>query len=138
MKTMDISIRIFLILQLFKVWKDFYRMCIIYTALYREKKNIEKICPVWVLKPKSDSDIKINQINNINFQNVTFGYGKKKVLENLNFNINKGQVVLLLGDSGKGKSTIINLICRLYDLDKNNGIVNINGLDIRNISIYSL
>jgi len=138
MKSMDISIRIFLILQLFKVWKDFYRMCIIYTALYREKKNIEKICPVWILKPKKDSDIMIKHINSIDFNSVSFSYGKKNILDNLSFTINRGDVVLLLGDSGKGKSTIINLICRLYDVKLGNGVININTEDIRNISIHSL
>lgn len=138
MKSMDISIRIFLILQLFKVWKDFYRMCIIYTALYREKKNIEKICPVWILKPKEDSSLKIKQINSIEFNTVTFNYGKRNVLDKLSFDIKRGDVTLLLGDSGKGKSTIINLICRLYDLDNENGQITINKNDIRNISIHSL
>jgi len=138
LKSMDISIRIFLILQLFKVWKDFYRMCIIYTALFRQKKNIEKICPVWMLTPKKDDDLKINDIESIEFDNVTFNYGRKNVLTDMGFVIKKGNVVLLLGDSGKGKSTIVNLICRLYDINEGNGVVKINNIDIKKISIRSL
>ena len=135
---LDISIRIFLIFQLFKVWKDFYRMCILYTRMYSEKKNIEKICPVWVLRPKKDSDVKVKSINSIDFNQVVFNYGRTNILDKLSFSIERGDAVLLLGESGKGKSTIINLICRLYEVETGNGVININGLDIRNVSILSL
>ena len=139
LKTMDISIRIFLILQLFKVWKEFYKMCTIYTILHKEKRNAEVICPVWMLKPKiNKSEIEISNISSITFDNVIFNYGKKQILKGLNFKIKRGDIVLLLGKSGSGKSTIINLICRLYEVKNVNSMVQINNMDIKNISINSL
>ncbi|WP_055667350.1 ABC transporter ATP-binding protein [Desnuesiella massiliensis] len=53
----------------------------------------------------------------IEFKNVEFFYDKdKKVLENVSFNVNKGHTVALVGSSGSGKSTILNLLCNFYDI----------------------
>ena len=60
----------------------------------------------------------------------------KIVLNNLNFNIKKGEIIYINGESGKGKSTIINLICRLFDSQK--GIIKINEHNIKDIDINSL
>lgn len=74
-------------------------------------------------------------IEKVTFNDVTFRYNAKQepaVLDQVNFSIERGQVVALVGASGSGKSTIANLLPRFYDvLD---GSVQINGLDIRNMS----
>jgi len=68
----------------------------------------------------------------IEFRNVTFSYtGKGKNLSSLSFRLNKGQTLGILGSTGSGKSTIINLLMRLYDPDE--GQIFINGQDIRTI-----
>ena len=68
----------------------------------------------------------------IEFRNVSFSYtGVGKNLENLSFSLEKGQTLGILGPTGSGKSTIINLLLRLYDVDS--GSVLINGRDIRTI-----
>ncbi len=51
----------------------------------------------------------------VRFENVSFNYGKRKVLRDINFEIQAGQTVALLGSTGSGKSSIINLIPRFYD-----------------------
>jgi ABC-type sulfate/molybdate transport systems ATPase subunit len=51
-------------------------------------------------------------------QNITFGYNKKPVLKNINFTIEKGQNIAVIGESGCGKSTLLKLIYGLYDLDE--------------------
>jgi ATP-binding cassette, subfamily B, multidrug efflux pump len=75
---------------------------------------------------------------NVTFENVTFRYFNdgNPVLNQLNFNARQGQVVALLGTTGSGKSTIINLIPRFYD--PSDGRIKIDGHDIRHVTIESL
>lgn len=73
----------------------------------------------------------------IEFKNVSFEYRKnKKVLHELSFKINKCEKIALVGNSGGGKSTIINLIPRFYDVT--NGEILIDGINIKNYDINSL
>ena len=74
----------------------------------------------------------------IEFENVNFQYVKNKpVLQNINFKVNKGETFALVGNSGGGKSTIVNLIPRFYDLPKTSSI-KIDGTDIKNYKVDSL
>jgi ATP-binding cassette, subfamily B, bacterial len=67
------------------------------------------------------------------FNNVTYGYEKHHpVLKGINLQVKAGEMVGLVGHSGAGKSTFINLICRFYDTDE--GLISIDGIDLRNIS----
>jgi subfamily B ATP-binding cassette protein MsbA len=69
----------------------------------------------------------------IEFQNVSFGYKDKMVIQNFNLTINKGETIALVGPSGSGKSTIANLLTRFYDVKE--GKILIDGMDIRNIKL---
>ena len=71
------------------------------------------------------------------FENVSFGYETyEPVLENISFEVKPGEMIGLVGASGTGKSTLINLIMRLYDV--NQGRIMIDGVDIRDIKMESL
>ena len=71
------------------------------------------------------------------FENVTFGYDPgKPVLNEINIDVKPGEMIGLVGKSGVGKSTMINLICRFYDV--NRGSVDIDGVDIRKIHLDDL
>ncbi|MGM0401849.1 MAG: ABC transporter ATP-binding protein [Chloroflexota bacterium] len=72
------------------------------------------------------------------FDNVTFRYyeGAEPVLENVSFEAEPGQTIALLGATGSGKSTIINLIPRFYEVDE--GSVTIDGYDVRDVTLESL
>lgn len=73
----------------------------------------------------------------IEFKNVDFGYtNNKKVLNNINLSIQPGQTVAIVGSSGAGKSTIINLLSRFYDIQS--GSITIDGMDIKNFTLSSL
>ena len=71
------------------------------------------------------------------FQNVSFGYNAvSPVLTNINIDAQPGQVVALLGPTGSGKTTIVNLLPRFYDVT--NGRITIDGADIRTVTLASL
>jgi ATP-binding cassette subfamily B protein len=70
------------------------------------------------------------------FENVSFNYGKRKVLREINFDIQPGQTVALLGSTGSGKSSIINLIPRFYD--PSSGKILIDDTDIHKVTLQSL
>ena len=70
-------------------------------------------------------------------ENVCFSYVKdKKLIENLNLSVEHGQRIAIVGPTGCGKSTIINLLMRFYDVDS--GAIKVDGKDIRNITRDSL
>lgn len=70
------------------------------------------------------------------FDNVGFGYGDKAVLKKFNLNIKNGEKVGIVGLSGAGKTTLCNLLLRMYDVD--GGAIKINGIDIRDVTQDSL
>ena len=75
--------------------------------------------------------------DSIEFNNVTFGYNNENmVLKNINLKILKNETVAIVGNSGGGKSTLVNLIPRFYDID--NGSITIDGVNIKDFSINSL
>ncbi|MGN0593945.1 MAG: ABC transporter ATP-binding protein [Hominimerdicola sp.] len=74
---------------------------------------------------------------NIKFENVTFGYEEDKtVLENVSFDVKAGESIALVGPTGAGKSTIVSLLSRFYDL--NGGKITIDGKDISEVTLRSL
>lgn len=73
----------------------------------------------------------------VTFENVTFGYNPEKlVLKGVNLHANPGEMVALVGATGSGKSTIINLILRFYDVS--GGVVKIDDIDVRSVTQASL
>lgn len=72
----------------------------------------------------------------IRFENVTFSYETKKILDGISFTLPKGNLVAVVGETGSGKTTIANLIARFYDVD--GGRVTIDGTDVRDIKISDL
>jgi len=73
----------------------------------------------------------------IEFRNVTFGYNKlRPVLKNVSFKIDAKQSIGIVGRSGSGKSTVISLLCRLYDVDE--GEILIDGVNIKKIKYVDL
>lgn len=73
----------------------------------------------------------------VRFDHVSFGYlDGHRVLEDVSLDAEPGQVIALLGATGSGKSSIINLIPRFYDPDE--GIVTVDGIDLRGVTLHSL
>lgn len=69
---------------------------------------------------------------NVTFESVSFGYDKDKMLiENLNINVESGQMVAIVGPTGAGKTTLINLLMRFYDVNK--GAIKVDGVNIKDM-----
>jgi subfamily B ATP-binding cassette protein MsbA len=86
-----------------------------------------------------EGDKKITRSNgNIEFKNVTlrFGEAKRAALDNLSFSIKEGEKVALVGRSGGGKTTLVNLLPRFYELQQ--GIILLDGIDIRALELKNL
>ena len=94
-----------------------------------------------ILEEKDDIDIGttklVNKVNSLTFDRVNFSYDvSRPLIENFSFNINKGDHIALVGPTGCGKTTMINLIMRYYD--PNSGSIKINGVDTQIIKKSSL
>jgi ATP-binding cassette, subfamily B, bacterial len=91
--------------------------------------------PQDILDPPHAVDLSIKH-GEIIFENVSFCYGEKKIFQNKNLRIDAGEKVGLVGYSGAGKSTFVNLILRLFSLE--NGKILIDGQDIAAVTLKSL
>ena len=106
------------------------RMFVMYTKCAASANRIAE-----VIKSKNELEIKEddgkgNKAYHVTFENVAFSYlGKKNNLENISFSLKKGERLGIIGATGSGKSTIIRLLMRFYDV--NEGVVRINGKDVR-------
>lgn len=74
--------------------------------------------------------------NEISFENVSFKYQKEYVLQDINLTILKGQTIALVGQSGSGKSTMVDLIPRFYDVQK--GAITIDGVNIKDAKLHDV
>ena len=103
-----------------------------YIAFYKaleflEKNNTEDI----------NKGNKLTNINNISFKYVTFGYGQERsIISNISFDVKENESIGIVGKTGSGKSTITNLICRLYE--PTSGEILINDTDYLKYNIKSI
>ena len=136
--------------------EDFLRFILLLFSLFQPLKNLTNVVNELqnglasadrvfaIMDIKSDiQDVdhatEVNDLKNtLSFDNVSFSYGdeKNKVLNNINFQINKGEILALVGPSGAGKSTLVDLIPRFYDTLS--GSIKIDGKDIKELKINSL
>ena len=91
----------------------------------------------YILKAPEEADLpeaeEASCAGDIVFDHVTFGYEGQKVLDDLSFTIPQGSTFAVLGGTGSGKSTLVHLLDRLYDLGEGQGTITIGGRDIRTI-----
>ena len=136
--------------------EDFLRFILLLFSLFQPLKNLtnvvnelqnglasaDRVFAIMDIKSDIqdvDNAVEINDLKNaLSFENVSFSYGdeKDKVLNNINFQINKGEILALVGPSGAGKSTLVDLIPRFYDTLS--GSIKIDGKDIKKLKINSL
>lgn len=113
---------------------------IIFTKASASAKRINEVFDtVSSIKENNKNDIKLNEnAPLIEFKNVYFSYGESSeyALEDISFKIRENETVGIIGATGSGKSTIVNLIARFYDCKK--GEILINGVNIKNLSFKQL
>ena len=86
---------------------------------------------------KNDAVVLGEAVGNVTLSDVSFSYDKnKKLIEDLNLSVTKGMRVAIVGPTGCGKTTLINLLMRFYDVDA--GSVSVDGYDVRDITRRSL
>ncbi|GFZ31172.1 ABC transporter ATP-binding protein [Clostridium zeae] len=88
------------------------------------------------IKSQKEKQIVNGIRGDIKFENVSFSYENEEILNDISFEIKSGQTIGILGPTGAGKSTLVNLICRFYDVTK--GKIEIDGVDIRKLDIIKL
>jgi len=136
--------------------EDFLRFILLLFSLFQPLKNLtnvvnelqnglasaDRVFSIMDIKSDiqdMDNAAEVNDLNkSLSFNDVSFSYGdeKDKVLSNINFQINKGEILALVGPSGAGKSTLVDLIPRFYDTL--GGSIKIDGKDIKELKINSL
>ena len=106
----------------------------------RGMTGIERFAEIMDIEPDIKDEDGARELKDvkgeIEFKNVTFGYGEDSVLTDINLKVEKGRSIALVGPSGGGKTTMCSLIPRFYELDK--GDILIDGVSIKNITLKSL
>lgn len=123
-------------------WQPINNLSNFYNQITTNIAGAERIFEVLDTEPEIQEENGAKELppidGNVKFENATFAYDSdsENVLENVNFEIKAGETIALVGATGAGKSTIINLISRFYDT--NSGRVLIDGYDIKKVTIESL
>lgn len=115
-------------------------MCLNFISL--SKGSADRICEVLnerTTLPKSQAPVFTVADGSVDFENVNFSYMQKadeKVLENINIHIRSGETVGIIGATGSGKTSLVSLIPRLYDVSA--GSVKVGGVDVRDYDMDTL
>lgn len=120
------------------VFQPLRRVSAIYSKIQDAQAASERVFYIFDINNAiTDGPLSLDEsIENVNFENVTLKFSEKTALSDLNLRINAGQNIALVGQSGGGKSSLINLLLRFYDPDA--GRVKINNVDIKEYTQNSL
>ncbi len=122
-------------------WQPILNLSNFYNQFVNAASGAERIFEIIDKEPSVISKVGAKSMPPINgdveFKNVTFAYDDEKdILRNLNFSVKRGETIALVGPTGAGKSTVVNLVSRFYDIK--DGAILIDGHDIRDVELTSL
>jgi len=127
---------------LWRFWGPLSALSKVYSQLLSAMASADRIFEILDTKPEVVNSPKAIEMKSmrgeVKFDNVSFRYAPDKpdVLHNVSFTVKPGQRVALVGPTGAGKSTIVNLLMRFYDAT--NGTVKIDGIDVKDMTLQSL
>ena len=127
------------ILALIKLYDGVRRMSGISNSFQQALGASSRIFEILALSPEPDTgrSVLLDFRSSIEFRDVGFAYTPSSpVLEHVDFEVKKGQVIAIVGASGSGKSTLVNLVPRFFDVSS--GRILIDGIDVRDCTIQSL
>lgn len=98
-----------------------------------ETEIVNGTVPLQINAPQSNSEKPIIQFSHVDFR---FPDGAENALDDINFSVNRGETIGIIGGTGSGKTILVNLMARMYDI--NSGQISINDQDIRNLTLTSV
>lgn len=122
-------------------WNPIMNLSNFYNQITTNIAAAERIFEIMDTEPAITDDTKVTEIppikGAVSFEHVSFSYdGITKVLNDVSFSIKPGETIALVGPTGAGKTTIVNLISRFYDIQE--GIIRIDDYDVKTVTIESL
>ena len=139
--TLQVGMLIAFMEYLFHAMLSVMLFCTVFMMYPRAAVSARRIQAVFdsssmILDPENPQDL--TDIESLVFDDVTFVYpdGEEPVLEHISFEVKKGETIAFIGSTGSGKSTLIGLVPRFYDVS--DGSIRINGKDIREYSLQDL
>lgn len=140
-RNLSVGVIMAIINYIWRFWSPIASLSNIYNSLMTNAAYLERIFETM------DEDVVIKDTKTayelpavegiVEYKNVYFGYDKDRyVLKDLSFKMQKGETVALVGHTGAGKTTLVNMLCRYYDIQA--GQILIDGHDIKNVTLKSL
>ncbi len=122
-------------------WNPIMNLSNFYNQLTTNLAGAERIFEILDIEPDIKDDAEaitmVPIIGKVTFEDVTFHYDPSvDIIKNVDFTIEPGETIALVGPTGAGKTTIVNLIARFYEIQE--GVIRIDGTDIKSVSIESL
>lgn len=112
-------------------------------STYSEEPAVKTPCPTQCSQQSPEKEEENTSENSharihgdIEFRNVTYRADEEDIVKNVSFKVKAGQTIGIIGSTGSGKSTLMNLLCRFYDTTS--GQVLVDGQDVRNMDLYDL
>ncbi len=122
-------------------WRPIMNLSNFYNQLVTNISGAERIFEIMDTKPDITDGAELKELpvikGDVRFENVTFAYDKDtQVLNNVSFHIKPGETIALVGPTGAGKTTVVNLISRFYDIQE--GTIYVDGYNVQDVAIESL
>ena len=142
-QSLDIGVLIAFVMYVQRFFDPLRQITMSYTQFQRAMASGNRIFEIMDIEPDIIDEKHCKKLTNvkgnIEFNNLSFSYAANKpVLNNINLKIKSGETLAIVGHTGSGKTTLISLLSRLYNLPLNNGSINIDGVNIQDITRDSL
>lgn len=106
-------------------------------SAFASNKRVKKILQETPVIKEPETPVALGQVKgDIEFSNVSFSQGDKEILKDISFTLSHGKTIGIMGTTGAGKTSIINLLQRFYDVEQ--GVIKLDGVDVKKLSLHEL